>query len=204
MTAGLKICGITRPSDAVACRNLGVDCIGINLWSGSRRGLTLEEAGWLRDTAGDLGTMKVAGVFVDASAKEMNEARARLGLDYVQLHGDRSPDDFGDVGPYLRVIRGTPDLSMLPVPSQTPVWSLLDAAVSGYGGAGHRTDWGWAAAAVVWLAPAPVWLAGGITPENAAQALARVGPAGLDVASGAEMSGAAHGEKDPTKIAALL
>jgi phosphoribosylanthranilate isomerase len=81
---------------------------------------------------------------------------------------------------------------------------LLDAWVPGHGGAGQQTDWGWAAQAVVRLRPPPVWLAGGIRPDNAAQALATVAPDGLDVASGAEIAGAPRGEKDPAAIAALV
>lgn len=75
----------------------------------------------------------------------------------------------------------------------------------GYGGAGQTTDWSWARAAVQRLSPAaPVWLAGGITPDNAAAAISAVAPAGLDVASGAEAADARRGEKDRARIAALL
>jgi len=70
-------------------------------------------------------------------------------------------------------------------------------------GAGLTTDWTWARAAVPRFS-VPVWLAGGITPVNAAAALAAVDPAGLDVASGAELPGASRGEKDRAKIVALL
>ncbi|MFY0532412.1 hypothetical protein [Nannocystis pusilla] len=65
----------------------------------------------------------------------------------------------------------------------------------GYGGAGQTTDWAWAAAAVQQLAGLEVWLAGGITPANAAQAIAQVRPAGLDVASGTELPGARRGRR---------
>jgi phosphoribosylanthranilate isomerase len=102
------------------------------------------------------------------------------------------------------VVRGTPALERLRVPSPGPRWVLLDAAVAGYGGAGQPTDWGWAAEAVAALAPLPVWLAGGISPDNAAQAIAAVRPAGVDVASGAELPGASHGHKQRSSIAALL
>ncbi|MEZ4454544.1 MAG: hypothetical protein R3B09_34145 [Nannocystaceae bacterium] len=133
------------------------------------------------------------------------EAHARLGLDLVQLHGDAPIARYAALGiPYVWVIRGTPDLDALPLVDPAPTRILLDAAVPGFGGVGVRTDWAWARAAVRRLAPAPVWLAGGITPENAAAAIAEVDPAGLDVASGSERAGATRGEKDREKIAALI
>ena len=101
-------------------------------------------------------------------------------------------------------MRGTPDLATLRVPEPTPDWVLLDAAVSGFGGQGVQTDWDWAALAVERLSPLPVWLAGGITVDNIDEALARVRPAGVDVASGAEVDGAKRGEKDRGKIEGLL
>ena len=81
-------------------------------------------------------------------------------------------------------------------------FALLDAHVPGYGGQGVTTDWPWAATAVAALAPMPVWLAGGITPDNVAAAIATVRPAGIDVASGAEDG--VPGVKSRAKIAALV
>jgi phosphoribosylanthranilate isomerase len=101
----------------------------------------------------------------------------------------------------LWVVRGTPaqiDLPTVPLPRRV----LLDAAVPGYGGAGRRpTGRGPARDPGSCRPRLPVWLAGGITPENAGDALAAVDPAGLDVASGAELPGARRGEKDRARIA---
>jgi phosphoribosylanthranilate isomerase len=201
VTVGLKICGVTRPEDLAACRALGVDAVGINLWSGSRRGLSLAEAeALLRSTSTD--GLERIGVFVDPTVDEVCEAHARLKLDMVQVVG----------APYVPlpgirwmwVIRGTPELNGLAPPSP-PDRILLDAAVPGYGGAGQTTDWRWARAAALRLSSiAPVWLAGGITPDNAALAIAAVRPAGLDVASGAEPPGSLRGAKDHDRIAALV
>lgn len=201
MAVALKICGVTRSEDLEVCRSLGVDAVGINLWPGSRRGLTREAAARLLERAGPGGPLRV-GVFVDAGPQEVLEIQRALGLDAVQLHGDAPIEPYAALGiPYVWVLRGTPDLEQMFVPEPAPAWILLDAHVAGYGGAGRRTDWAWAQRAVKALAPIPVWLAGGIDPGNAAQALAAVQPAGLDVASGAER---APGEKDPDEIAALL
>lgn len=202
----LKICGVTHPDDVDACVAHGIAAIGLNLWPGSKRALTLEQARALaqrvRERAG-AARPRLVGVLVDASDEETRRAFATLGLDLVQPHDDAPIERTAALGlPYVWVIRGTPSLASLRVPTPAPAWILLDAHVPGYGGQGATTDWAWAAAAVKALAPRPVWLAGGITPQNAAAALHTVGPAGLDVASGAERPGEPR-RKDHAAIAAL-
>lgn len=200
----LKICGVTRPEDVAACVELGVDAIGINLWAGSRRGLTLAEATALVRELPARGGPERVGVFVNPEPDYVLRAHAALGLDLVQIVSDDPHAAALRLAlPQLWVVRGTPAQIELPTPA--PARVLLDAAVPGYGGAGQTTDWDWARGAVRRMsASVPVWLAGGITPENAAAALAAVGPAGLDVASGAELAGARRGEKDRARVAALL
>lgn len=203
MSIRLKICGVTRPEDVAACVELGVDAIGINLWPGSRRGLGLAEAVAL--IAGlPAGGPERVGVFVNPTVDEVRRAYEALALDMVQIVSDDPEAPALKLAlPQLWVVRGTPARIVLPTP--TPARVLLDAAVPGYGGAGQTTDWTWARGVTQELAPrVPVWLAGGITPENAGAAIAAVGPAGLDVASGAELAGARRGEKDRGRIAALL
>jgi phosphoribosylanthranilate isomerase len=200
--SGLKVCGITRRSDLLDCDALGVDAVGINLWPGSKRGVSPEEAAaLLRGTTGG----KRVGVFVERTPSEVAAIAKALKLDAIQPHGDASPEPYAALGiPWVWVVRGTPPLETLRVPEPLPCWVLLDAAVPGYGGAGARTDWGWAARAVQALRPLPVWLAGGITVDNIEDALVQVAPAGIDVASGSETVGATRGEKDRTRIEAML
>lgn len=204
MRVALKICGVTRAADVDACAALGVDAIGLNLWTGSRRGLSIVEARSLCEAWPASGPEKV-GVFVDPSPDVVREAIAALGLDLVQMHGDAPIERYQGLGaPVIQVIRGTPELGALPLASPPPARLLLDAAVPGFGGAGVRTDWAWVRRVVEHLPGVPVWLAGGITVDNAASAIAEARPAGLDVASGSEQEGARRGEKDPAKIAALV
>lgn len=202
MSVKLKVCGVTRPEDLAACVELGVDAVGINLWAGSRRGLTLTEAVALVQAVRPPPALARIGVFVDPSGDEVRRAVEALALDLVQIVGAREPA--GPGLPRVWVIRGTPPLAELRPPAPPPARVLLDAAVPGFGGAGQTTDWTWARAAVQHLAPLEVWLAGGITPGNAAAAIAQVRPAGLDVASGSELPGARRGEKDRAAIAALV
>jgi len=202
--AQLKICGVTHPDDLDVCLAHRVPAIGLNLWPGSKRALTFEQAALLalRARAGAEPPTLVA-VMVDPTEAEVHRAFDELAVDLVQPHGDAPIERYARLGrPYAWVIRGTPELASLRPPSPAPAWILLDARVDGFGGQGVTTDWSWAARAVTALCPVPVWLAGGITPDNAASALAQVRPAGLDVASGAERPDDPR-RKDPAAIAAL-
>lgn len=199
MSCGLKICGVTRAADVDACVELGVDAIGFNLWPGSPRALTMDAARVLLDRMPRPGPLRIA-VVVDPEPHELATWLAALDVDAVQLHGARTRVDYPDLAiECVTVVRGTPAIEDLPrAPAK---WTLLDAAVPGFGGRGVVHDWAWAAAARAALAPASVWLAGGLDPDNAAAAIAAVGPAGIDVASGAEDGTPGH--KSRTRIAAL-
>ncbi len=202
----IKICGVTRESDLLACAEQGIDAVGLNLWPKSKRALSLSQAqalirSWPRAQPQRPAPMRV-GVFVDPMPADVMRAYDRLELDLVQYHGELSP--YLHLGlPYIWVIRGTPALAELRIPEKAPRLVLLDAAVAGYGGAGTTTDWQWAARAVQHLAPLPVWLAGGLHRDNLGAALREVMPAGVDIASGAERPGATHGEKDVAAITAM-
>ncbi len=200
----IKICGVTEIADLRACIDAGVDAVGINFWRGSKRYVTRDRADDLLRGASDRGDMMIVGVFVDADVGEVARTARSLALDAIQLHGDALVEGYAALGiPYVLVLRGTPVLESVRIASAPPMWILLDAFTASYGGAGATTDWSWAHAAVQHFAPLPVWLAGGIHPNNAHEALRQVDPAGLDVASGAEREGASHGEKDASKIATL-
>lgn len=195
----VKICGVTDPEAALAAAAAGADAVGFVFHPPSRRYLTPAAAGALARLLGD-GPARV-GVFVDAPLGEVVAAARAAGLDWLQFHGRETPA-------YCRAARrrtGCRVIKALPVgpdgPPRLPVWAegdadffLLDAPVPG---GGRPYDWSRARAASL---PAPVLLAGGLTPENVAEALEAARPAGVDVSSGVETGG----RKDPEKIRAFV
>lgn len=199
----LKICGVIRADDAATLVALGVDALGANFWPHSRRYLDPAEADWLRGLAGRI--LRV-GVFVNQDpALALRLFHDGL-IDVVQLHGDETPDDarpFREAAvPFIKAfgVKDAADAATAAEFGATAV--LLDAHAPGvYGGTGATFDWNAALDFKPRHPRLPLILAGGITPDNAAAAAARVAPAALDVASGAESS---PGIKDPAKVAALI
>jgi len=174
----------------------GADAIGVNLWSGSKRHVTPEAA---RDVLAVVpaGVLKV-GVFVDASVDEVERCVDLLELARVQLHGDESPAFFDRFDRQLiRVVRVRDAASFESEVGWSPALWLYDAHVDGYGGGGVPAPWSLIAA----HARRPFLLAGGLTPENVAAAVARTRPDGVDVASGVE---SAPRRKDAAKVAAFI
>lgn len=203
---GLKVCGVCRADDLRACRDAGVHAIGVNLWVGSKRHVPTADAARMLDEVRAQGPVpKIVLVVVDPDPDALADAIATLCPDAVQLHGDAPPQRYVRAlsgTAWIRVLRGEVDTVALSPAEPEPAWVLLDSAVAGYGGQGTPLSWAFAAAAVKSMSPRPVWLAGGLHPGNAAEAIARVRPAGLDVASGSEVPGDPR-RKDPAAIAAL-
>lgn len=199
----LKICGVTLASDAARLVDLGVDALGANFWPQSKRYLDPAQAGFLRELAGKI--LRV-GVFVNAGSDLPRRLVEEGLIDIIQLHGDETPADalpFTQAGiPFLKAIgvRGLGDLASVHDFGAHGI--LLDAHAPGvYGGTGQTIDWSLARSFIEENATLPLILAGGITPENVADAIAAVRPAALDVASGAEIR---PGVKDFAKVEALL
>jgi len=206
----VKICGITSVEDARVVAEAGADAVGLNFYARSQRCVPIGRA---QAIAGSLpaGVVKV-GLFVNAPAGEVCATFDRVGLDLIQLHGDelpsflrqlggrpvvkafrlRGPGDLSTIGRYLAECRG-----MKCVPQMT----LVDAFVEGaYGGTGQLADW----QALTPHRPhgpetpiPPVVLAGGLTPDNVAEAIRTVRPAAVDTASGVE---SAPGRKDRASV----
>jgi phosphoribosylanthranilate isomerase len=143
------------------------------------------------------GVLKV-GVFVDAPVEEVERHLDELELDRAQLHGDESPALFDRLDRRLiRVVRVRDESSFDGEAGWSPALWLYDAYVEGYGGAGVPAPWPLIAA----RARRPFLLAGGLTPDNVAAAVAQTRPDGVDVASGVESSAR---KKDPAKVAAFI
>ena len=197
MSLLVKICGVTTAKDAAMAAEMGADAVGINLWPGSKRYVDPAQAGPVL-AAVPAGVLKV-GVFVNAPAEEVAQRMSALGLDRAQLHGDEQAADFRAIDParLVRVVRVRDAGSFAGEAGWAPVLWLYDAYVEGFGGGGVAAPWGLIAA----RARRPFLLAGGLTPENVADAVRATHPDGVDVASGVERS---PGVKDPVKLATFI
>ena len=192
----LKICGMTRLEDALHAAANGATAIGFVFWPKSPRYIPPDAAAAIvRELPAHVAPV---GVFVNESADVLAATVARVALRLVQLHGDERAEDMTMLPvPLVRslTLAGTAGLDAWP-PGTT---FLLDAAdPERRGGTGVQVDW---VRAAQLAAVRPIVLAGGLTPENVAAAIAAVRPAGVDVSSGVEV---APGIKDPMKVAAFL
>lgn len=195
MAVRVKICGVTTVDDAWLCARAGADALGLNFWAGSRRRIGVVEAAEIA-AALPRSVLKV-GVFVDAQRDEIERTIAAVGLDVVQLHGDETPEDCRGFGVrVIKAIRVRPGgEAPAAIAGRFAVdYVLLDTdAGAGYGGAGQSFDWRLAAN----VAPGRLFLAGGLRPDNVAEAVRAVRPFAVDVASGVEIS---PGRKDPVRV----
>ena len=200
-----KICGFTCGDEAARVAEMGADALGINFWPGSKRSVSPQDAAeWLKALAG--GVTRI-GVFVNSGVDEIAALLDAGLIDAAQLHGDESPETVAAL-----LARGYPAYKALGVkdgeglrraaafPGDT---ILLDAwAPVTYGGTGETMDWALGREAVESWPGRKVILAGGLTPENVAEAIRQVGPFAVDVASGVESG--TPGRKDLAKVRAFL
>ena len=196
----IKICGITNLEDALLAADLGANALGFIFYAKSPRSIEPEAA---REIIRQLPPLVLSvGVFVNAEAALVQELAARVGLDWVQLHGQESPEYCRSLG--RRVLKGfrmkdAASLQELPAYQGAVQALLLDTYRRGQtGGTGEAFDWELAVRAQGY---GPIVLAGGLTAANVAQAVATVRPQAVDVASGVE---AAPGKKDPEKLRAFF
>lgn len=199
----VKICGITRAEDAIACVRAGADWLGLNFWPPSRRFIDAEHGRALAAAARSAGDPALVGVFVNQSNKEIAAVARAVNLDWVQLHGDEGPERCAElVDRGLRVIKALPMASAADIdrladyPAST---FLIDTPTAGYGGSGRTFDWELARRAVA--TGRTIILAGGLDPDNVAAAVAGVRPFGVDVASGVE---SLPGIKDHARVRAFI
>ncbi|CRL10361.1 N-(5'-phosphoribosyl)anthranilate isomerase [Phaeobacter italicus] len=200
----VKICGLKTPQDIAAAAEAGAAYIGFNFFAKSPRSVTPQEAAALAVEA-PIGMCKVALV-VNADDAMLDEITSVVPLDMIQLHGQETPERVAEV----KARYGLPVMKVLGVSSLEDVQRidayegvadqiLVDAKAPKDavlpGGNGVAFDWRLLAQKKYWRAP---WmLAGGLNPENVAEAIRVTGARQVDVASGVE---SAPGEKDPARI----
>ena len=201
----IKICGLTTPDAVEAAIKARADYIGLVFFPRSPRNLSLAEAAGLADRATD--RIGRVGLFVDASDEDIAQAVRAAKLDALQLHGDESVERAAQV----RMRFGLPVWKALPVATAADVTRaaayagaadliLFDAKTPRGalpGGMGLSFDWSLLAGQ---KGPLPWGLAGGLTPENVAEAVRLTGAKLIDTSSGVE---SAPGIKDPARIAAF-
>lgn len=198
----VKICGITRVDDAAMVAEAGADWIGLNFWPRSRRFVNRERGTELAAAARAVNPrIVVVGVFVNQLLPGgIDSIAAEVGLDYVQLHGDETPEDcarFGERAIKALALAEPADVDGIArFPGEVV---LVDTPSAGYGGSGQTFDWSLARAAVA--TGRSVVLAGGLDPDNVSRAVAEVAPFGVDVASGVE---SAPGHKDAARVRAFV
>ena len=194
----VKICGITDLADAKAAVDLGADALGFNFYEKSVRNISPADAYKIIRALPE--KIEAAGVFVNWSPEAVIALARAVDLDTVQLHGDEPPATARAAAKFFKVTRAFrvgKDFRLASLgPFQSSVRAFLfDAAKSGeYGGTGERADWQVARRATK---SRRIILAGGLTPENVAEAILYVRPHTVDVASGIESR---PGKKDRAKL----
>ncbi len=197
----IKICGITRETDAIAAADLGADFIGFIFVPSTPRFIEPERAAeiTMRVRQGRQQAPAFVGVFRDSSSDYTRDIAALVGLDLVQLHGNEADEDLQLLGipsiKTFRVAEALPDTAGHPSAS----WLLFDTYDERRaGGTGRHFDWSL-------LAPydrkKPFFLSGGLTPDNIAAAISLVRPDAIDISSGVE---AEPGVKNQEKLERLF
>ena len=195
----VKICGITRIEDASLAVELGASALGFVFWPGSPRYIRPSRAAEI--VAAIPARVASIGVFVDQTRNFVWNAAEQVGLTALQLHGTESVAFCAALPrPVIKSVPVGEDFSLeavMEIPRSITI--LLDAHDPvKRGGTGVTIDWT-TAAAVAWRRP--VFLSGGLTPDNIQEAIARVNPHAVDISSGVE---SAPGIKDPVKLRALF
>ena len=199
MSVKVKICGITNVDDALAVAEAGADMAGFMFYENSPRYVPVHSAAEISRRMPQL-VVKV-GVFVNPSEDMVLRAIGDCGLSLLQFHGEESPEfctQFGLMSLKAFRIRDTESLGML-TNYPTEAWLLDTYTPDRPGGTGEKFDWELAVQAG--KLGRPIFLAGGLTPENVAEAVRRVRPYGVDVSSGVETS---PGKKDHAKVRSFI
>lgn len=199
----VKVCGITSIDDARHAAACCADEIGLNFYSKSPRIVSLEIAQEIANVID--ASVKLVGVFVNADEREIALTANQCGLDAVQLHGDETIEFARKIAHengvrVIRAVEAKKAVRILTELKESGLSLLIDApAMGAYGGTGSVSDWNLAADAAANFDR--VYLAGGLGPENVANAIRKVRPFCVDACSKLE---SIKGKKDPKKVAAFI
>ena len=197
----VKICGITNWPDARAAAAAGADFLGFNFFKGSPRYIAPEKAqAIIRKLPKEVAAV---GVFVNEDEKHLQEIATRAGLNCVQLHGEESPAAVARIAkawPVIKAVRINGSFRRVQLARFEKASALLLDGFDGQkrGGTGKTFDWEVARTAKSF---GQIFLAGGLTPENVAEAIHAAHPYAVDVCSGVERK---PGKKDAAKVKALM
>lgn len=192
----VKICGLTRAADVDVAIEAGADVVGF-IYARSPRQLDVTTGASLAEAAA--GRAQRVGLFMDQDASQVQAVIDAVPLDLLQFHGRESNAFCRSFGlPFIKAVSmldESADRAILSYPDADGV--LLDShAPGGAGGTGQTFDWNRQVAS-----EKPLWLAGGLNPDNVAEAVRRFQPFAVDVSSGVEN---APGLKDPDRVRAFI
>lgn len=191
MSTKIKICGVTTVEDAAFCVEAGADALGLNFYPPSPRSIAPGKA---REIALNVPPfVMLIGVFVESSAEDVRRIADEVGLHMVQLHGVDSSATTQVYGrPVIPVVKARAEQDIHELEQRPETTFLIDAySKKLHGGTGETFDWNWLRGITE---KKRVILAGGLNPDNVAQAIRTARPYAVDVASGVE---SAPGKKDP-------
>ncbi len=200
MTVRIKVCGITCVEDALVAVEAGADALGFMFYAPSPRCVRPDQVRRIVERLPPF--VARVGVFVNADEAQIRMTIQESGLDTLQLHGKETPELCQRLAPLpvIKAFRMDGPAALNALDSYSECAWLLDSYVAGvFGGTGQTFNWDLACEAV--RRGGRVVLAGGLTPDNVARAVAAVSPYGVDVSSGVEVS---PGRKDPEKLRAFV
>jgi phosphoribosylanthranilate isomerase len=200
-TVQVKVCGLTRVEEAVACAEMGAAAVGCVFYAKSPRRVTTALAREIRRALPP--GVACVGVFVDEPLARMVAAAVEAGLSAVQLHGNEPPSVAAHLGREGLVVMKALFAEREPHFDRAAHYrasAFLVECGRGVLPGGNALAWEWAGAAGL-AGLYPVILAGGLTPDNVAQAVRAAGPDAVDVSSGVE---SAPGRKDLRKVADFI
>ena len=202
----VKICGLRTAEHLDTAIDAGADMLGLVFYPPSHRYLSPEQARTLAQTNAHFSNHNrkaapdLVGVFVNEEADVINDFVEQVGLHFVQLHGNESPEFCQRIQrPVIKAIqlKNADDMGKIKAYQEVAWRILLDTPSATWGGTGVTHDWSLAQSVAQSL---PILLAGGLTPDNVAEAIAQIRPWGVDVSSGVET----NRQKDTAKIRTFI